>query len=211
MASRVEKSPNGEPGYRRLAAHWRVILSVVLLIHLTAVIAAPWSGPDGASPVASAVVRPFGPYLDAAYLGHGYRFFAPEPGPGHFIRYELELADGKSQAGTFPDLKTERPRLFYHRHFMLTEKLDGFRLRGELPADAPSEAKQAWEAERNLFNTIARSYANHLLHESGARKVKLQLVEHNLPVPARVAEGQKLTDPQLYQVVWTGTFEADPS
>ncbi len=198
MASVVEKSPNAEPGYRRLATHWRVILSVVLLVHLTAVIAAPWSGPDGANPAASVVVRPFGPYLDAAYLGHGYRFFAPEPGPGHIIRYELELADGKSQVGTFPDLNTERPRLFYHRHFMLTEKLDGFRVRGDLPADAPPEVKQSWEAGRNLFNQIARSYANHLLHETGARTVKLELVEHNLPMLDRVLQGQKLTDPQLY-------------
>ena len=36
----------------------------------------------------------FRPYLEAAYLDHGYAFFAPDPGPSHLVRYELEFDDG---------------------------------------------------------------------------------------------------------------------
>ncbi len=211
MTNSSENLSNVEPGYCRLATRWRVLISVALLLHLTAVIAAPWSGPDGASPVAREVVRPFGPYLDAAYLGHGYQFFAPEPGPSRIVRYRLEMPDGSEQKGTFPDLNSQWPRLFYHRHFMLSEKLGGFVTPPQLPPDATAEDQQRWQYVRSVFNKIARSYAMHLIHESGARKVTLELVQHNLPVPVQVAAGQKLTDPRLYQVLWTDTFEADPS
>ena len=61
------------------------------------------------------------PYLQILSLDNGYRFFAPEPGPSHLVRYDVTLADGQQIGGVFPNLAEERPRLLYHRYFMLSE------------------------------------------------------------------------------------------
>src|SRR5438132_1329515 len=128
---------------RQLAARWRVLITLALLLHLTAVIAAPWSGPEPGGPLSEMVVHPFRQYLDATYCGHGYRFFAPAPGPSHLVQYTLTMPDGDIKTGRFPDKQTEWPRLFYHRHFMLTDKLGNI-LGPEPPPDAPPEIHREW-------------------------------------------------------------------
>src|SRR5262245_15004489 len=193
---------------RQLALRWRVLISVALLLHLTAVIAAPWSGPEYAGPLASMIVEPFGPYLHATYLGHGYRFFCPAPGPSHLIRYTIEMPDGGARTEVFPNLQTEKPRLFYHRHFMLSEQLNDLWVSEEPAANDPPEALAQWKARRNAFNSTARSYAMHLLECTGARRITLELVRHNLPDPQRIAHGEDLSDPRLYEVLWTNAYEA---
>jgi hypothetical protein len=209
MASLAEKLPNTEPGYRRLATHWRVILSLVLLVHLTAVFIAPMALPPS-SQLIQDIRKPFSDYLNVAYLDHGYRFFAPSPGPSHLVRYDLEMPSGEHQTGTFPNLKEQWPRLIYHRHFMLSEKFFNWAA-PELPADAPAEIRQRWQTDRDVFLSIARSYAQHLMNVNDAQKVKLELVQHNLASPQEVLAGRKLADLKSYEVMWTGTFERDPS
>jgi hypothetical protein len=188
--------------------HWKVLISIVVAAHLAAIISAPWSIggfnpriPPPALP--SLVAQVAGPYLDATYGGHGYRFFCPEPGPSHLIRYRMVMPDGTTSTGAFPDLNTEWPRLFYHRHFMLTEKLAGFWNPEVPPADAPPQARANWQSMRKTFETVARSYAMHLLASSAAREITLQLVEHQLPGPNELADNISLNDAKLDQVLWT--------
>ncbi len=88
----------------------------------------------------------------------------------------------------FPDLKTEQPRLFYHRHFMLTEKLVQFFDPEQPGADDPPQARAEWQRERQLFQTIAESYARYLLKTSGAKRVTLEFVQHELPSPGGFGE-----------------------
>ncbi len=159
--------------------HWQIVASVLILLHLTAVWVGPFSVPPS-SPLAQTVANWFRPYLQATFLNHGYKFFAPDPGPTHLVRYELELADGTARSGVFPNLQEQQPRLLYHRHMMLSERLDG-----------PPQAE--WIA------AFTKSYAQHLLHEHQARRVKLYLVTHALPSPQQVQAGMKLTDPALYR------------
>ena len=71
----------------------KIIISIVLRLHLTAIVSAPAS--SNGSPLFESLVRFFRPYLEAAYLNHGYQFFAPEPGPG----VEIER-DGKTLVRT---------------------------------------------------------------------------------------------------------------
>src|SRR5262245_40519274 len=146
-----------DPPADRLATHWRALISALILLHLTAVIAAPMAvGPS--SELQQNLAAAVHPYLDACYLNHGYRFFCPEPGPGHLVRYRLE---GPEQTGKFPDRQTQWPRLFYHRHFMLSEKLANMFVPEQVPPPERAEAMKPFEA-------VARSYANHLLETSGA-------------------------------------------
>jgi hypothetical protein len=209
--STASSNPNSEtPAWRKLAPHWRVLITIALLLHLIAIASAPWAGPEPGGPIANAIIYPFRGYLDATYTNHGYRFFAPAPGPGHIVRYTLTFPDGTTQHDEFPNRKTEWPRLFYHRHFMLTEKLAGFF--DEKPgSDAPPEAQRQWQQEQQVFETTAQSYAMHLLETTGAKSVELELVQHNIPYPAQVERGLKLTDPSLYQVMWKHSYEAGSS
>ena len=159
---------------------WHIIVSVLLLLHLFAIWVAPFSVPPS-SPLAQAMASLFRPYAEAAFLNHGYKFFAPDPGPTHLVRYELETTDGIKSGGTFPNLKEQQPRLLYHRHMMLSERLEG-----------PPQAY--W------IDAYSRSYAHHLLHtHPDAKKVTLYLVTHALPNPDQVQAGMKLTDPSLYR------------
>ena len=79
----------------------RIAASVLLGAHLMAVFVAPMAVPTSSplvppstSPLAGTFFRFFRPYLQAAFLNHGYKFFAPDPGPSHLVRYELTMADG---------------------------------------------------------------------------------------------------------------------
>src|SRR5215467_5512822 len=170
MAPPVDTLEASQPAPGKLATHWRVLISVAILAHLTAIIAAPMAvGPS--SELQQNLVVAVHPYLDACYLNHGYRFFCPEPGPGHVVRYQLVMPDGDTVTGTFPDKQTEWPRLFYHRHFMLSEKLANMLVPTEVPRAQRNEAMKPFEA-------VARSYADHLMETTGATRVSLELVSH---------------------------------
>src|SRR4051812_9871294 len=106
----------------------RAVASALLVAHLCAVFVGPWAMPPAGSLLSRSFAAALGPYVQAMYLDNGYRFFAPEPGPSHLIRYEILLPDGKRVEGYFPDRKRHWPRLLYHRYFMLSEfvsTLDG--------------------------------------------------------------------------------------
>lgn len=183
----------------------RAVGSVALAFHLAAIIVAPWSA-DPSSALAFDTARPFQPYLQAGYLNHGYHFFAPEPGPSHLVRYELQMADGSVKKGTFPDKNEHQPRLLYHRHFMLTEFLMQY------PVDEKSQEQWAKQPDWRLQQVtegqrvLATGYADHLLHKYDAQSVKLYFIRHMYPSPMDVAAGMKLDDPQLYQEKLLGTF-----
>jgi hypothetical protein len=190
---------------------WRIGISVLLLLHLTIVIIVPLSMPPPQSPGSPLAQRILGwvrPYVDAFQVSHFYGFFAPNPGPSHLVHYELEMPDGKTVTGEIPDLKRKFPRLLYHRHFMLSEKLANM-----APANPPQrppetagpedikeweQAYARWELQRDAFQAVARSYARHMQSTTGARSVQLGLVEHAIPGPVAVINGQKLDDPALY-------------
>src|SRR5262245_16091682 len=107
-----------QPVMRRWSLRARLIVSVVLALHVLAVIIGPWSGPPPASQLSQAVANFMAPYLYGLHLNHGYRFFAPNPGPSHLVRYRVTRADGTAVEGQEPDPHQHHPRQLYHRHFM---------------------------------------------------------------------------------------------
>jgi len=129
--------------------------------------------------------------LESMGLANGYRFFAPEPGPSHLVRYEVTLPDGSQEQGLFPDRRQHKPRLLYHRYFMLSEFINTL----ENP-NVPNERAQAY----------AKSYARHLADLHQATQVKLYLRRHFVPRMSEVREGMLLTDKRLYEERPLGTF-----
>jgi hypothetical protein len=167
------------------------LVSAVLALHLAAMAIGPLSV-DPSSDMSRAAWGTFRPYLEIAYLNHGWHFFAPEPGPSHLIRYELHRADGSVERGFFPDRRRHKPRLLYHRHFMLSEHLNAMADSGAGP---------------DVVDAFCRSFAQHLMAEHRAERAKLYMLRHFLPSPEDVRQGIPLTDSRYYRERLLGDYQ----
>jgi len=165
----------------------RAAATFLVLVYLAAVILPPLAGPPPASELANAVIQPFRPLIGLLSLGHGYRFFAPDPGPGHSIRWSMQMPDGSTRVGCIPDTSNDRPRLLYHRRFMISEKIASFVPFVDAPEAVRIEAKPRWQP-------LVKGVAGQLLARYRGQQVTLQLVEHYLPTPEEVIRGQNGED-----------------
>jgi hypothetical protein len=172
----------------------RAIVSAIVIFHVAAVFIGPWSMPGQTSELGATFGRAFQPYLDVLALGNGYRFFAPEPGPSHLVRYELTLDDGTLKEGFFPNRAEHKPRLLYHRYFMLTEFINSLSA-----GDPANKAAVAY----------ARGYAQHLSAAENAKTVKLYLRRHYVPRTIEVRQGMRLDDKALYEERPLVTYQRD--
>jgi hypothetical protein len=188
-----------------LSRRARVLISAVLLYHVLAVFVGAWNAVPNDSYFAQAVNRPFDHYIKLADLNHGYRFFAPDPGPSHLFRYTLTMEDGTTKSGHFPNREEHWPRLLYHRYFMLTEQANG-----RLPGGPPPDGQTAIPPEAySQFDSLANSYAAHLLKTNDARRIHWRLVRHLIPLAEQVSEGRSLTDERLYETLRSGVLLRD--
>jgi hypothetical protein len=173
------------------AAPWsrpaRWLASLLIFGYLAAVIGPPLAGPPPASELAGVLRRPLRPLIGALYLDHGYRFFAPDPGPGHEIRWTATMPDGSTRSGTIPDREADWPRLLYHRRFMIAEKIATQVPTVEAPAEVRARAKPEWLP-------LVKGVAGNLLRATGGTQVKLEMVEHYLPGPEEVVAGTSGAD-----------------
>lgn len=190
---RSSQEPGRAPG--RLPLALRFIFSLLLLWHLSAVFLAPFAivsaspelppdSPQLARDLAQSA--PMQWYLDALYINHGYSFFAPNPGEGYLIRYEVLDERGQTIAeGEFPNRIEQWPRLRYHRHFMLTDQVP--------PTDWP-------EAER-LADIKLKAYARHLVDQYDGFEARVVRIRHDLLSPQQRQQGAQLDDEGLYVTV----------
>jgi hypothetical protein len=233
MTKRHPAAADSPPASERTEATLRPwlkgLLSLLLAAHILAVITPPFGfacrsgpGPEGTSPIANLLAAAFEPYYQALYLDHGYFFFAPTVGPTHLVKYEVEFADSREPVkGRFPDLATERPRLLYHRHFMMAEALnnmfepphpplepspppltasDDDKLRFKDVQRAYQVEHADWKRRRPAYESMRQGFEKHLLATYGGSKVTLTRVEHRQAAPFEITELRKrLDDPQSYQ------------
>lgn len=154
-----------KPGQMHIAL--KLLISLLLIWHVSAVFLAPLSI-QPSSPLVQRVAQGsfMQCYLDAIYINHGYHFFAPDPGAGHLIKYQvLDSGGAVIKEGEFPNKSDNWPRLLYHRYFMLADQC-------EVGAESEAEA-QRWQ-EKYL-----NAYARQVLREnSGAASVRLKRVVH---------------------------------
>jgi hypothetical protein len=179
----TEESNSGRPLWRRLGL---AAVNLWLAYHLFAIVAAP------ASVMPSSRLQRqswnwVGRYLQALYLNHGWHFFSPEPSRSTLLRYTLEHPDGSTVTRQLPN-RTIQPRLLYHRYFMLTEFLGRY----------PPEQLTIWH----------ETYARQLCRQSGAVRVELSRVYHELPLAERILAGGKLDDPEFFTEEPIGVFES---
>lgn len=192
---------------RRSAARWKVPLSLLLAFHLFAVFLAPlhfatryYPGND-AAPIADSAMGWLRPYIDFCYLQHGYFFFAPIPGPSHLVNCDMQFADGRAaETYVLPDRRRHRPRLLYHRHFMLAEWMNTTFTPPQPPAEVTdSRDRERFARSRALYERLRASYSDHLAKRYGAEHVPLTRVEHRLPgIDEVTRDGKPLTAGDLY-------------
>jgi len=160
----------------RWTALGRWCASAAILAWFALVVMPPLAGPSPSSALAAWLIQPLRPLVGALYLGHGYRFFAPDPGPGHAIRWSMRMPDGSTRTGLLPDPAVDRPRLLYHRRFMIAEKISGMVPAPDAPAEVRRAAKPQWQP-------LVMGVAGQLLRRHGGREVELVMVEFDLPTP----------------------------
>ena len=204
----------------------KAAISVLLLVHLAAVVVAPLAVAcdtgASSSPAVAPVRQWLDPYITLMFLNHGYFFFAPEPGPSHLVDYKVEFADGRPAIeGRFPNLKEEQPRLLYHRHFMLSESLyanfappeappepsppsltatEEERARHELDKVEYARIVEVWRQRRKVYEAMHQSVEEHLRAKFGGERVTITRVEHRPPMPAEVSVlGKPLNAPEFYR------------
>ena len=189
------------------------LASLFLVLHLIAVFIAPFSfetvmDSGIGSPLVLRIAEWFRPYTQAAYLHHGYAFFAPDPGPSHLLQYRAYTSDSQSpRSGTLPDRSSHWPRLLYHRHFMLSEQLHG----NFVPPQPPSQelfdpelfplVTSVWTIRRRAYQEQWRSYERHLKREHSAERIEMERVERRLIFPNELRDGKRITDSDLYVVL----------
>jgi hypothetical protein len=182
--------PSTSPRLRRIASiAGFVLVNVWLVYHLAGIVIAPWSVPPSSRLVQNAW-RGIGAYVQLLFLNHGYHYFAPTPPESStLVAYVLELPDGRRETGRIPN-RGIRPRLLYHRHFMLTEFL------GASDNQPPA-----------VRTELLRAFARELCHEHGALRVTLSKVTHRVPSMERIRAGGTLNDNYTEEPL--GTFSCD--
>lgn len=202
----------------------RFWISLIILFHLFCVSLAPLAAVDPRPNLAVDAQRVLRPYSESLYLLHGYRFFAPEPGPSHVMQYEITKDSGETLQGQFPDRNGHWPRLLYHRWFMLSEtvfqhvsatlaqdELTQWQTQVEQQIETLNEtnprAASRLRAELNrelqdhenslaIRDALVNSIGRTLLKELGGNRIDLQLVTRVIPPPQDILMGLKLDHPR---------------
>ena len=180
-------SPDGAGSSGQLKRVGFLLLNAWLIFHLFAIVICPASA-EPSSPILRSGFEFVSPYLHALFLDHGFHYFAPDPGASTLVSYTLEFPDGTTKTGRIPD-RDVFPRLFYHRHFMLTEFL----------GNGPEE----------LQPLVERSFARNLCRASGATRVTLLKVVHDTVEIDAFRKGTRLNDPATFTESPLGTFTVE--
>ena len=202
------------------------LVSLLLLGFLFVLVLGPLSNPIASPYLSGPIAAKVSPVHRALFLGHGYRFFGPDPGPGHLLVYQGERSDGSRFEGVFPDSSEHWPRLLYHRWFMLSETIFSeyalqpseaefeqrvaeyklqiaefqetgkLKFANELMQERDLEALQ-YQDSRKRVELLGRAVAEVLAKRNEASSINLFLQVRQIPLAEVVASGVKIDDPEL--------------
>ena len=166
------------------------ILSLWLLFHVFAVFIAPAAMPPS-SPLLENGYQIALPYNESLYLNHGYHFFAPDPGASTLIAWEIPRDGDVPVVGRFPEVSI-RPRLLYHRYFMLAENV--------------------WAFDEETQQDMVKAYAQHVAGQFRSDRISISRMRHEPSSIVRLQAGGRLDDPETFQkdLLWDFDFSAEP-
>lgn len=161
---------------------FKITISVFLLFHLVGVLITP----NPTSYLTLTLGSVYRPYMNFFGLNHTWGFFAPEPiSPPLYIDYVLELKDGNSVSGRFPDV--QNPYFFRDRH---NRRM--------------TLSKFILSSEDNIRSMFVRYMCNQYPQTVAA---KLWRVTATQPTLDMVQRGEKkMTDPVDFKIEVLGTY-----
>ncbi len=200
-------------------------MSLLIIAYLIVLLLGPLSNPIASKHLTGPLGRLVAPIHQCLFIGHGYRFFGPDPGPSHIVEFVVKKSDGSEISGQFPDRENDWPRLRYHRWFMLSETLfeeaAGFldqRQHDDIVAQINMQIESARlqneraimlelvEQREGLITTrqylkqrvkmLLQSIANYLVAKHEGETVEIFLRERLIAGPADIRSRVKLTDPR---------------
>lgn len=204
----------------------RVILSCLIIGYLFLVLLGPLSNPVASANLTGPLAKKLRPLHQAIFIGHGYRFFGPDPGPSHILEYQIRTDEGTEIVGRFPDRDVHWPRLRYHRWFMLSEtvyqdraslpeprdyqqliqqldsEIQDLRLRGEIATmyhmirERDLQSKD-YQSTKVRTELLLRDIARFLLREHQGQSIELILRERLIARPVDIDSHIKLNDPRF--------------
>lgn len=206
----------------------RVIVSLLLGVWLAVLLLGPLSNPIGSDALTRPLAGWAAPLHRALFMGHGYRFFAPNPGPSHLVEFTITRDDGTQVKGTFPDRDSIEPRLLYHRWFMLSEtifsefsgtpneadfqnlnarrkqEITAMRSQGQLLQSRDAEILRARDEVRfeqtiKRIDSLVKNVARYLLLREQGEEIELKVVTRTIPYPNQIRNGASLDDEQFLQ------------
>lgn len=201
----------------------KTLISFLVVGHLGMVLLGPLSVPIASEDLTLPLAKAVSPYHRALFLGHGYRFFGPDPGPSHIVEYTVRKQDGTTVDGRFPDSDTHWPRLRYHRWFMFSEtfyedvsslpspteqvklidemeqEIEFYRIKGELASanqliHQRDQVVNDYETNNQRVSILKQHLADYLLQLHDGDSVEIRLLERLIPRPVDVRSRVKLTD-----------------
>ncbi|WP_435009709.1 hypothetical protein P12x_000957 [Tundrisphaera lichenicola] len=153
----------------------RVLVTLALLYHASAVWVAAWAPPPSSELERDLDVF-FDRYQQLTAQGYSPRYYSPEPPPTPVITATLAFADGRAEKVVRIPERGTWPRLLYQRQLALANGLF---------QDA-SEAREFGDASRSRW---AHAFATHLGRVNpGCSSVTLQMQLHLVPSPDRARE-----------------------
>jgi hypothetical protein len=210
-AGRLLGGQRGDAGTGKLEQpEWpgwaRVLVSLVLLFHFTAVFAGALGVPPS-SLLERTIADPFKPYYDLADLGYSYRYYA-EPPPTPVVTATLWFGEGRPEETLrLPGREVTGPRLRQQRQLALANALFN---------DVREVKEHTAESNRSR---LARAYARHLCRtRPDCRSVTLHLRQHLIPDPDHVREAMAVPGAPRFDLFaeelfttpeWIGDFPCD--
>jgi hypothetical protein len=175
-------------------------------------------------------------YLNFVYLTNAYHFYAPEPGPGMMLWFDVRYDDGSDQWVKLPVRSNQRWLLNYQRRLSLPEHANQVITLPGLPPDEilraryqagnrdgipfyygsnpdPAEYRHANYSAKFMMESYARHVARTTPHPTDPSRqvvgVKAYRVVHRLMTPREVALGIRPDKKWLYQPYFHGEFDID--
>ena len=221
-AATAQAPPTAAPGLP-WSSWQRALASVVILVYLFVLLVGPLSNPIKSQHLTAPIAATLSPLHRGLFMGHGYRFFAPNPGDSHLVQYKITKDDGTQIEGVFPDRENVWPRLLYHRWFMLSETIFAEHVQTLSPNEfnklnrEKSERvklllengrqklgneleRQRSQEEADYQNTIkrikslVRTTGEFLLQRHGGEEIEISVVTRTIPFPVEVSQGANLDD-----------------
>ncbi len=200
---------------------WRLVASALIAIWVALVFLGPVTNPSATEELTAPLARKLAPLHQTLFLGHGYRFFAPDPGPAH--RVVARVPGSEDVVCSLPDRSRHWPRLLYHRWFMLSETLwnerqllppreefqlmqqdlaaqaDRMLLGGERALASSLRAihdrqELAWAWGNRRTAVLTEHVRAELARRAGQPEVELGLQARLIPFPSDVVLGSQLSD-----------------